>query len=111
MFTTDERPWDSPGLPAGERCRWHRGLCAYHEADPARCTYCHAQPSTCECSSLHPVLSLETALSAIQAAKSGTPAKGLREQFSISNGVAVGLVRRAVAKKSSDSEQNDEQEN
>jgi len=109
-FTTDERSWDSPGLPAGPRCRWHRGLCAYHEADPARCTYCHAKPQTCECCTQDPILTLKLALSATEAAKRGAPAKVLREEFGISWNVAVSLVRRAVAKKPSEQDPDDNQE-
>ncbi|QBP33301.1 hypothetical protein SEA_BRUTONGASTER_86 [Gordonia phage BrutonGaster] len=100
-------PWDSPGLPAGERCRWHKGLCAYHEADPAHCTYCHTTAGRCGCRTSDTTLPLNIALSAIEAAKTGKPAKVLQEEFGLSHSVAVSLVRRAVGGKKS--ERNEEE--
>lgn len=44
------KPWDTPGLPeTTQRCRFHRGLCAYRDDDPARCALCHAANSSGKC--------------------------------------------------------------
>jgi hypothetical protein len=44
MTDTTVRIWDTLGLPPrteAQRCARHRGMCAYRDDDPARCTICH----------------------------------------------------------------------
>ena len=101
-------PWDTPGLPdrhPDERCRWHSGLCAYRDDDPARCPLCHAAIATgnCTCVPGHATLSPELLGEALKWGHQ-LASKELAATFGLTSLAAERIRHRATTKRLSDGE-------